>query len=443
MKKRLMTLLIALLLMASALPALGEDITDPRELPYAYLEVDASYLVVGRPVTFTVVLPGDPARFSYQFSLFYHEDPYINTEMPGIDQTKREPVNTFSHTPEKPGKYFLTVAVEGADYRSITLKSQPLFAYPEADEADPATLPGRVKALAAEALAQGFESDYDKALYLHDHLINSADYDTSMTIHHPDGVMLKGSGVCESYALAYQMLLHEVGIPNLYMTGYSRGESHAWNLAQLDGEWTQIDPTWGDPIEGEEGHDYFGLLDELMMRDHDWTYSNFLYPAATTDRFNYNLINGFAPFADEAGLATLLENAMAARTPEIKYSYQGADRYFDLNYAVEKWLKENAYRHLVGRYQYGGSRYSGSLTAEYGDATGVLFFESEEEMGKHLASQLENKAEVVKLAYRGHDRYFDFAGPVRRWLNDHAQEYGVSQYQYTYTQYAGEVSLSY
>ena len=443
MKKRVLAALLALLLAAFLPAAWAEETADPRELPYAYLSLDASYLVVGRPVTLTVALPGDPARFSYQFSLFYHEDPYINTEMPGIDRTGREPAHNYTFTPEAAGKYFLTVEVEGADDSSITLKSQPLFAYPAEDEANPATLPGKVKALAAETLAQGFTADYDKALYLYDYLIHHADYDTSLTIHHPDGVLLKGSGVCESYALAYQMLLHEVGIPSLYVTGYSRGESHAWNLARLDGEWTQIDPTWGDPVAGEEGHDYFGLRDELMARDHDWAHSNFIYPAAATDRFNFNLINGFSPFGDEAGLTALLEAGLAAKSPLITYSYQGGDRFFDLNYAVDAWLKANAYRFGLESYRFGGSRYSGQLEGQFRDESGYLFFTSGEELARHLESQLGDKAALVKLAYRGDDRYFDFRSALEDWLGAHYQEYGVTRYQYSCSQYAGEITLGY
>ncbi len=63
------------------------------------------------------------------------------------------------------------------------------------------------------------------------------------------GILLKGYGVCESYALAMSRLLDAAGIRNMYVLGYknSAENGHAWNYVQMpDGKWYLLDSTWND-----------------------------------------------------------------------------------------------------------------------------------------------------------------------------------------------------
>lgn len=65
--------------------------------------------------------------------------------------------------------------------------------------------------------------------------------------HSSYGVLLKGYGVCESYALAMTRLLDAIGIPNMYATGIGNGGGHAWNYIEMpDGKWYLQDSTWND-----------------------------------------------------------------------------------------------------------------------------------------------------------------------------------------------------
>lgn len=60
------------------------------------------------------------------------------------------------------------------------------------------------------------------------------------------GILLKGYGVCESYALAMSRLLDAAGIRNLYVVG-DAGGGHAWNYVQMpNGSWYLLDSTWND-----------------------------------------------------------------------------------------------------------------------------------------------------------------------------------------------------
>ena len=140
-----------------------------------------------------------------------------------------------------------------------------------------AVLGQKVMQIASQCRSSGATTDYEIALWLHDYLINHAYYDLTYTEYGPDGVLLKGYGVCDSYSRAYQMLLNEFGIPNYRQDGLGLKASHAWNVVQLGGKWYQIDPTWDDPsgetvaVSGSERYTYFAVTDEILGRDHTYT----------------------------------------------------------------------------------------------------------------------------------------------------------------------------
>ena len=120
---------------------------------------------------------------------------------------------------------------------------------------------------------------YEITLGLHDLIISGADYayeedgvtpSSERSAHNIIGVLLEGEGVCESYAKTFQMLLNFYDIENIFVTGYA-GESHAWNLVQLDnGEWYWYDLTWDDQPEWLLGvrHNYFCVSDSEHV---DWS----------------------------------------------------------------------------------------------------------------------------------------------------------------------------
>lgn len=113
------------------------------------------------------------------------------------------------------------------------------------------------------------DSHYDVALALHDAIILASDYaygadgktpDNSMASHNILGTLLLGRGVCESYARTYQLLLNYLDIENIFVTGYSNGVPHAWNMVKMDdGEYYWFDLTWDDQPTHMWGvtHNYF------------------------------------------------------------------------------------------------------------------------------------------------------------------------------------------
>ena len=153
---------------------------------------------------------------------------------------------------------------------------------------DAVTAQEKVDAIVAHYITDGM-SDYDKALVLHDYLITFADYDTTAADRfQPEDVLLHGGGVCQSYTMAYQMLLNAVGITNDTETG----TDHIWNMIQLGGKWYHIDCTWDDPTGGgNENHDFFCVTDYVLDGFDSHERFNGVHHATSLD-MNYLYLTG-------------------------------------------------------------------------------------------------------------------------------------------------------
>lgn len=100
------------------------------------------------------------------------------------------------------------------------------------------------------------KSDYEKIKLVHDYLIDSVEYDSTISqdnIYDIYGALVSKVCVCEGYAKAFQYLMNETGIDNVIVIGTgtnSNGEteSHAWNYVKLNDNWYAVDVTWDDPI---------------------------------------------------------------------------------------------------------------------------------------------------------------------------------------------------
>lgn len=182
-------------------------------------------------------------------------------------------VSTYNYRFVVPGTYMVLVYAKDGSGNYWDAVTSLSFAIKD-DSA--VTTQEKVEELLEKCLAAGCTTDYDKALWFHDWLIENAYYDLSYSYYSADGVLIRGSGVCDSYSKAYLMLLEAAGIEAERVTNID----HAWNLVKLDGEWHHIDPTWDDPVysgyetsklSGAEYHMYFGLPDEIMKLDRSFS----------------------------------------------------------------------------------------------------------------------------------------------------------------------------
>ena len=153
---------------------------------------------------------------------------------------------------------------------------------------------------------QAGTSQYEYVKNTFTYLIDTVDYVTGA----PDNQNIYSSlvnkqTVCAGYAKATQYLLQRMGMTALYVTVsvVDRGD-HAWNIVQCDGEYYQVDTTFGDPnfmdydaeqmetLPGEFMHDYYYLCcnDEMMYRDRTVD-AEFQVPVCSSSTYNYYEMN--------------------------------------------------------------------------------------------------------------------------------------------------------
>ena len=179
--------------------------------------------------------------------------------------------STITYIREKPTNYLTYRLLMSADYvlqvwvkdleTDITKYKQIPYSF-HSEEVPP--ISARVSEIVEACLAAGCETDYQKALWLHDWLTQNADYDYNYAHYGPDGVLLAGTGVCDSYAKAYILLARAAGLQAEHIDNVV----HAWNVVKMFDRWYYLDCTWDDPGPGKEYHLYFGLPYEIMSMDH-------------------------------------------------------------------------------------------------------------------------------------------------------------------------------
>lgn len=118
------------------------------------------------------------------------------------------------------------------------------------------------------------DSDYNKAKYIFETLIQNVDYDlNSENNQNILSVFLGGKTVCQGYACATQYLFNYLGMNSMIVTGVAGKEAHAWNLIQLDGQYYYMDTTWGNSK----------YLSEEMSSE---KYINYAFMACTSEEIN-------------------------------------------------------------------------------------------------------------------------------------------------------------
>ena len=127
-----------------------------------------------------------------------------------------------------------------------------------------------VRSAVAECNSKTDGSEYAKALWLHDWLLDQLEYDKTLKWSSAESALTRELGTCQSYESAYAKLLTAAGIENSETRDTYDG--HTWNAMKLDGQWYQTDCTWDDSSDNwysfDQRHLYFGLTDELMAIAH-------------------------------------------------------------------------------------------------------------------------------------------------------------------------------
>ena len=98
-----------------------------------------------------------------------------------------------------------------------------------------------VRSAVAECNSKTDGSEYAKALWLHDWLLDQLEYDKTLKWSSTESALTRELGTCQSYESAYAKLLTAAGIENSETRDTYDG--HTWNAMKLDGHWYQTDCT--------------------------------------------------------------------------------------------------------------------------------------------------------------------------------------------------------
>lgn len=123
------------------------------------------------------------------------------------------------------------------------------------------------------------ESVNEKIATIHRAVIEQIEYvDGGYARHHsPYGFFVMGEGVCQSYAIAIQMLLEKAGIESYYVVGYiidsEDDVAHAWNLVKTEEGWRHIDATsddMGARFKDQVSLDFYNMTDNAASQYYVW-----------------------------------------------------------------------------------------------------------------------------------------------------------------------------
>ncbi len=280
---------------------------------------------IGGPVNFVVTGVNGSGNYQYYLndvelydSTIYHGYYYVAdpSRLPGYQTSN---VLTFQFTAS--GTYKIVIYI--MDMNSHAYKRKQVIMTVN-DPSRPS-----VEAVADSVVAQcPGGSAYDRALWLHDWVLNHVTYDYSYMYVGSEAVLTRGTGICEGYARAYQLLLTKAGIANGLIE--DRPDGHIWNAVNIDGAWYQVDCTWDD--NGGDAlatHKYFCVTDAIMTYSHP-NHAAVAGYASNSMAANYMVRSGAAAnWANEftSGIQSNLDskNTSFSLTPAQNY-----DRYFKM-----------------------------------------------------------------------------------------------------------------
>lgn len=201
----------------------------------------------------------------------------------------------------------LQYTLEGEEIVSMRIMAAENMTSEEQREADV-----RIKAFADNVLSGISEemSDYEKALYLYDAIIDSVEYDLDAPYNQSLYSAALGKSVCKGYACAYQYLCNMLGLSCISLHGTLEGQEHAWNMILLDGQWCHVDCTSGEDLMDSLGvtdYAWFGATDAQIAATHVCGEPELLPEAEDLQNNFFYKMGRYFETADTKRLAELLE----------------------------------------------------------------------------------------------------------------------------------------
>ena len=225
-------------------------------------------ITCGAPTTFKLSSEGTTDKVQYALYSLTTEDGTIVYDTSYGSNGKFFSKDSFDFTFYASGTYYIRFAIMDTGVSPYVWFNTGLYGIKLViDDKGYPTVENVVADLKAQC-EKTCTTDFEKAVWFNDWLVENCRYDSSYSYCAPEGALARGSGTCEAYHRAYVMLLNSVGIA----TDRISGDGHVWTGVQLDGNWYHIDTTWDDAGYEDNSvdlqHLYFGLNDELMNQIH-------------------------------------------------------------------------------------------------------------------------------------------------------------------------------
>ena len=225
-------------------------------------------ITCGVPTTFKLSSEGTTDKVQYALYSLTTEDGTIVYDTSYGSNGKFFSKDSFDFTFYASGTYYIRFAIMDTGVSPYVWFNTGLYGIKLViDDKGYPTVENVVADLKAQC-GKTCTTDFEKAVWFNDWLVENCRYDSSYSYCAPEGALARGSGTCEAYHRAYVMLLNSVGIA----TDRISGDGHVWTGVQLDGNWYHIDTTWDDAGYEDNSvdlqHLYFGLNDELMNQIH-------------------------------------------------------------------------------------------------------------------------------------------------------------------------------
>ncbi len=231
--------------------------------------------VLGQPTTFHVSATGGSGNYKFRMDAPSYSDPNQWAFESVADPSRGEWINYTSECASS--DYTFTMTATGTYNFRFYVMDKPAGVYylrlnfniGVSDSKYP-SVDSIVRSAVAECNSKTDGSEYEKALWLHDWLLDQLEYDKTLKWSSAESALTRGLGTCQSYESAYAKLLTAAGIENSETRDTYDG--HTWNAMKLDGQWYQTDCTWDDSSDNwysfDQRHLYFALTDELMAIAH-------------------------------------------------------------------------------------------------------------------------------------------------------------------------------
>ena len=211
-------------------------------------------------------------------------------------------------------------------------------------------------------------SDYKKIMAINDYIVNNctyvsgADKDYSPTVY---GCLVEKEANCEGYAKTFDMLAADVGLESCLITGITdKGENHAWNQVKADGDWYNIDVTWGDTDEGDDvRRAYFLCTDEDFIGTHTADEKYITPHKCTATRDNYYVKNSLY-VENESDAVDIIKNSVRKNNDVIEMKFANDEIYLQFR---QKYITEQEIFQLLTE---NGREFEGDMTVSIKEGDG-------------------------------------------------------------------------